>query len=346
VHRRAPEVHIPLTQGGRLSTNDKILQALADTDLAVRLVQEAREIRKLRGVYVQSIPRLLHRDGRLHPRYRITRTATGRLSAADPNVLAFPKHSTRGALVRQGFIAGPGRELGEWDLKQIEMCQFAHDANDRAMIAEICSGVDKHYATASRALHKPIADVSKEERFAAKAINFGILMGITPSGLLAQLHKQGQLSWTLDACAALLAEWLAAYPEARDYIQRKHAEARRYGYVRDMWGRLRWVAGVWSVDDRIREEALRQAQATPTQSGAQGIMKRAMAAAWPALVALRRSGVWVEPLLQIHDALVVEYDTAVRDEVNAIITAAMTQTVTLRVPILVDCHTGQRLGDL
>lgn len=344
------------TKEGRFSTNDKTLDAIKTLHPIVGLIQEGREIRKLRSTYCETIPDLVAADGRLHPNYRITRTETGRLSASDPNVLALPKHSERGKLIRYGFLAGEGHELGEWDLSQIEMCMFAHDSQDPVLCAAIIAGLDLHYDTAARViLGLSIPDgvkkdwyaarVTKAQRFAAKAVNFGILMGITAFGLLDQLHKNGQLRWTIDMCEELLATWHRIYKVASDYIKAKHAEARQHGFVRDCWGRLRWLEGIHSHDDYIRAEAERMAQATPTQSGAQGIMKRIMRAAWPLLVEMRKQ-VWVEPLLQIHDALVLEYDVAAAEMIDQMMMYVMTNTVELRVPVRAAKATGFRLSDL
>lgn len=357
VHARARGVRLKKTDGGRFSTNDKTLNALKDTHPVVPLIMEYREVGKLLGTYILPMPKLVARDGRLHPKYRITRTDTGRLAAGEPNVLAFPKHSERGKWIRDGFIADDGHELGEWDLAQIEMCVFAHDSGDENMIAEMLSGVDKHTATAARIFGKDPRDITTKtqvingktipnERFAAKAVNFGILMGITEYGLLDQFHKNGQLDWTEDRCKELLAEWHKAYPQGSSYIYGKHAEARRYGYVRDMFGRLRWLPGVHSDDERIRAEALRQAQATPIQSGAQGIIKRAMVRLWPRLVDLWKAGIWVEPLLQIHDALMMEYQSDARPLIDVVMLDVMTNAVQLRVPVNASATFGQRWGEL
>jgi uracil-DNA glycosylase family 4 len=356
LHEKAPNLRLKRTDSGtRFSTNDKTLEALETVHPIVKLITDGREIRKIKGTYCDPMPGLVARDGRLHPRYRITRTDTGRPSAAEPNVLAFPKHSKRGKKVRDGFVADDGREMGEWDLDQIEMRVFASDSQDEAMIAEFLSGIDKHAGTAGKIFGRdPIiiyeeykADEGKggEERFAAKAVNFGILMGITPFGLLDQFHKNDQLQWTLEDCEKLLQEWFKAYPQGKTYIDSKHAEARRYGYVRDMWGRLRWLEGIHSTDLYIRAEAERQAQATPTQSGAQGIIKRVMKAVWPAMKALRQD-FWVEPLLQIHDALITEHDARRRAEIDGVMMAAMHTTVQLRVPVTAKAKFGQRWGDL
>lgn len=356
IHEQVVNLKLKRTKEGRFSTNDKTLEAIKGLHPIVGLIQEGREIRKLRSTYCDAIPRLVGADGRLHPKYRITRTETGRLSASDPNVLALPKHSDRGKLIRQGIVASEGHELGEWDYSQIEMAMFAHDSEDPVLMAAIVNGIDLHYDTAARViLGLAVPDgvdkdwfasrVTKKQRFAAKAVNFGILMGITAFGLLDQLHKNGQLHWTLEMCEELLQTWHRVYKVASGYIKAKHAEARRYGFVRDWWGRLRWLEGIHSADDYIRAEAERMAQATPTQSGAQGIMKRAMRDVWPLLQQLRRE-FWVEPLLQIHDALVLEYAVEHRATVDAVMTATMVNAVTLRVPIKVASAFGHRLSDL
>lgn len=348
LHEKVPNLRIKRTKSGeRLTTNDKVLEALEGVHTIVPLIVEGRELKKLKGTYSDVIPTLVRADGRLHPNYRLTRADTGRLTAGDPNVLAFPKHSRRGKLVRMGFRAGPGRVLGEWDYGQIEMRVMAHDSGDERMIAQFLSGHDFHKAGAADRLHKAIDLVTYDERFRQKAINFGTLMGITEYGLLDQMHKSKLLHVTLEDCAQSLSDWFVQYPGCARYISDKHAEARRYGYVRDMWGRLRWLEGIHSTDKYIVSEAERQAQATPIQSGAQGIIKRGMALLWPILKGLRSAGIWVECLLQVHDALVLEYDPAYEDVVNDAVTTAMVQAVQLSVPVTVDSHKGVlRLGEL
>jgi len=331
--------------GARYSTIDAHLEAIREEHPIVPLILDWREADKLRGTYVEPMPGFVQADGRLHPHFRITRTATGRLSASDPNVLAFPKHSELGKLVRMGFLAGPGHLLGEWDLNQIEMRVMAHDSQDPVMIEEFKSGLDKHISTAARLFGVAADRIKDEQRFAAKAVNFGILMGMTEVGLAAQFHKNGQRQWTEADCAHLLAEYFKLYKGVKAYVSGKHAEARRFGYVRDMWGRVRYLGGVHSPDRRIREEALRQAQATPIQSGAQGIIKRIMRRVWPEIVELQ-AGAWVEPLLQIHDALIFEFEEAVRSVLDAVVMRAMRDTVTLRVPVTAKGTVAQRWGDL
>lgn len=362
LHEKYPNLRIKKTKGGeakapRLTTNDKVLEALELAHPLVKLIQEGREIRKMRGTYAEAILRLVGRDGRLHPRFRITRTDTGRLSAADPNVLALPKHSERGKLIRMGLRAGPGRVLSEWDLTQIEMVMFACDAMDDVMLDAFRRGLDFHSDTACRNRGYTYDDFIKklkaedptteDERFRAKAVNFGTLMGITEYGLLDQYHKNGLLDKTIDDAAGDLRDWHRTYPQGSTYIDRKHAEARQYGFVRDRWGRMRWLEGIHSADKYIAAEAERMAQATPTQSGAQGVIKRAMGALWPQLVELRKAGMWVECLMQVHDALVLEHEPEYTELIDGVVMDALCHTVTLPIPVKAKAKTGvQRLGEL
>lgn len=360
-------LHLPWkkkTDGGRPSTQDKVLEALrkrddvsADGKAAIELIQEYREVQKLKGTYCDKIPGFVNpRTGRLHPQLRITRVATGRLSAKAPNLLAFPKHSDRGKMIREGFVAGEGHLLGSWDLSQIEMCVMAIDSGDAHMLAEFRSGIDKHCGTAGlifgidpKVLEERVEakdPAAKEQRFAAKAVNFGILMGITEKGLLDQFHKNGSLDWTEDRCRELLREWHKAYPQASSYIFGKHAEARRYGYVRDMWGRLRYLPGVHSWDRQVQEEALRQAQATPIQSGAQGIEKRLMARIWQRLPQLWELGIFCEPLLQVHDDLIFEFDEEAYLLVDDLIMDALSEIQWFPIPIKAEGNAGRKWSEL
>lgn len=369
VHKLVPNIRMKLTDSGkRFTTNDKVLEALEGTHRGVALVQEGREIRKMIGI-IQGILRYMGRDGRLHPTLRITRVETGRISAADPNLLALPKHSKRGKAIRMGLMAQPGYVLSEWDLDQIEMRVFAHDSQDERMIAAFLAGKDVHIETGAFVAGKTYEELAagfaqyraevagfdwaEEERFAAKAVNFGILMGMTPFGLLDQLHKNGQIQWELTpndttvGTEQVLRDWHEMYPGGSEYIGRKHAEARRYGYVRDMWDRLRWLEGIHSADPYIVAEAERAAQSTPTQSGAQGILKRIMAALWPYLKQLRREGIYVECLLAVHDALVLEHDPQHQDLIDGIMMHVMSTTVNLTVPVSAKAKLGvERWGQL
>jgi DNA polymerase I-like protein with 3'-5' exonuclease and polymerase domains len=359
------------TESGNIATGDKILDGIRknpktppELKRAVEFVQEIREIRTLKSGFCDGLPAFL-KNGVLHPKFKNTATGTGRLAAEDPNLLAFPKHSERGKLIRGGFVARPDCELGEWDLSQIELRILAIDSGDERMISQFQSGYDFHLMGAAERYGKKPEDVTKHERFTQKAINFGIVMGITEFGLLDQFLKNGQnrgtkerwnkiteehetvtIQWTLDDCRDELKGWRSDYGQASAYLLGKHAETRRHGFVRDLWGRCRWLPDIDSDNPYFRAEAERQAQATPVQSGAQGLVRRWMISVWKRLPDLWARGIYCEPLLQIHDALLFEYTASARAEVDALVRDALNDYQWFPIPILVDSTHGQRWSDL
>lgn len=360
------------TKGGERSTDKKVLEALVKNPKiqglqrrGLETLMEYKQVMKLKGTYADKMPDFISKDGRLHPNLSLTTVPTGRLAAKNPNVLAFPKHSERGKLIRAGFVADEGCELGEWDLSQIELRILAIDSGDERMLAQFMSGHDFHLMGAAERYGKKPEDVSKHERFTQKAINFGIVMGITEYGLLDQFLKNGQtrgvkkvwnrvreeydeipIQWTTDDCKAQLEDWRRSYPQASAYLLNKHAEAYRYGYVRDLWGRLRYIEDIASDNNYFEEEAKRQAQATPVQSGAQGLVKRWMIGVWQRLPRLWAQGIRVECLLQVHDALLFEYRADARPAVHNIVQEALDDWQCFPIPITMEGAWGQRLSDL
>jgi DNA polymerase-1 len=342
------------TQTGRGSTQDKYLEAISkdpktrpEVKGAIDKILKRREIDTLKTRYADPMLELLGTDGRLHARILYTRTDTGRLAAKDPNVLAFPKHSDLGLLVRHGFVPADGHCLAEWDLDQVEMKVMAFDSGDELMIAEINSGVDKHKATAANVIYKkPIDDITKHERFTAKAVNFGILMGITGNGLAGQLLKNG-MQTTVEACDAFIDEWMKGYPGCAQYIEGKHLEAKRYGYVTNWRGRRRWLPAANSPNEQIQAEALRQAQATPIQSGAADIFRLWMGSVWQRIEKMRAAGIWVELLLPTHDALLFEFETWAYDILDMEIKEALAEYQMFAVPITCSGSSqGQTWGEV
>lgn len=360
------------TKGGERSTDKKALEALIKNPKiqgrqrqGLELLMEWRQVMKLKGTYADPMPDFIARDGRLHPNLSLTTAATGRLAAKAPNVLAFPKHSERGKLIRAGFLADDGCELGEWDLSQIELRILAIDSGDERMLGQFLSGHDFHLMGAAERYGKRPEDVTKHERFTQKAINFGIVMGITEYGLLDQFQKNGQtrgmttvynritetsteqaIPWTLEDCRDQLLEWRRQYPQAAAYLQNKHAEARRYGYVRDMWNRLRYIEDIHATNDYFVAEAERQAQATPVQSGAQGLVKRWGIEIWKRLPRLWTQGIRCECLLQIHDAYLFEFTAGAQEAVNQIVQDALDQFQWFPIPISMESTHGVRWSDL
>lgn len=299
---------VKLTKGKtRASSDDEVLETVKDAHPAVPIIQIHREASHLKTSFADVLPTFLGADGRLHTTLRITRVHSGRLSATKPNLLNQPVRTELGMRIREGFVAPAGRQLASWDLDQIEMKVMAHESQDVEFLRVFREGRDVHLATAAKMFGKPEADIDKmTERYPAKSVGFGTIYGITKYGLHTQMKLAG-LDFTEDDCDKFICEWLAVYPGVGVFMEAKRTEARRYGYVSDMFGRVRYLPGVHSNIRRVREEAYRQAVNHPIQAGAQEIIKIAMVEIWGLLVGeLWPAGLVVEPLLQVHDELVFE----------------------------------------
>ena len=328
------------TSSGRFSTNDKILEALEHEHPEYPIlssIREYRELYKLKNTFVDRLPDFVHRwpfDGRVHATFRTTRVVTGRLAASDPNLLAMPKHGKFAKAFRRGWIPELGHVLAEWDLSQIELRVLAHLSQDPALLAVYRgelknpdgSPVDLHANLAVRIFGGKPADHKKgTERLAAKAINFGLPMGMTYKGLAVELRKNG-VNVSEDDAQKWIDETFALYKRVPVYQHAMAAEAKRQGYVRCLSGRIRYIGGISSRDDRIREEAKRFAFSTPIQEGAQWLMKQAEARLWQQLQVYWKRGIWVEPLIQVHDALTLETTPGFAPELNTFMSANMTTT--------------------
>jgi len=319
--------------GERGSTNDKILEGLEEArpDLPViGAIRQYREYYKLRHTFVSKIPDYVTRypfDGRIHATFRITRVVSGRLAASDPNILAQPKHGKFAKRFQAGFVADAGRVIGSWDLNQIELRVLAHLSQDPVMLDSYRRGEDLHAKLAQRIFGvAPKDQDDSKHRLPAKAINFGIPMGMTEHGLTIELRKNG-LDVTVDDAKRWLDETLDLYKGVKAFQEFKKAEARRYGYVRDLCGRLRYIGGIRSFDEYAREEAGRFAFSTPIQAGAQEIVKVAEKHIWESVIRpLQDDGYWIEPIVQIHDDIKLEFDPRILPEVHAGMVWAMTQT--------------------
>ena len=350
------------TRSGRGSTNDKVLEALEHEHPEfpiISTIRSYREVYKLKNTFVDRLPDFVRRfpyDGRVHATFRTTRVVTGRLAASEPNLLAMPKHGKFAKEFRRGWIAGDGHLLGSWDLSQIELRVAAHLSQDPAMLAIYRgerrnpdgSPIDLHAALAQRIFGVlPKNQDDSKHRLPAKAINFQFWMGGTYIGLQVELRKNG---FFIDADDAQ--RWIdeahALYTGAQPYMDAKAAEAEKNGFVRCLSGRIRYIGGIRSRDARVREEAKRFAFSTPIQEGAQLIMKTNEAVLWrDIIVPLQRQGRWIEPLLQIHDDLLLEMDAALVPEVAPRMVQCMTQSYKgLSVPIQTSSSAGPTWADL
>lgn len=311
------------TPGGDASTNDKVLEALEkDQHLSrtvrdiIAAIREYREIYKLKHTFTDKIPDHVNRwphDGRIHATFRITRVVSGRLAASNPNLLALPKHGKFAKRFRQGFVAADHHTICSWDLSQIELRVLAHLSQDPVLLHAFRNGIDLHATLAERIFGVKAKDQDdSKHRLPAKAVNFGIPMGMTNIGLCLELRKNG-VDINEEDAQRWLTETQHLYKEVPVYQQAKIAEARRFGFVSDLRGRRRYIGGIRSFDEAVRSEAERFAFSTPIQAGAQSIMKRAEGYLYTDVLVPRwKRGEWVEPLIQIHDDLLLEAEGSFR----------------------------------
>ena len=346
------------TRDGDPSTNDKILEALqkqpgiepACRDIIID-IREYREVYKLKHTFVDKIPSYVDRwphDGRIHASFRITRVTTGRLAASDPNLLALPKHGKFAERFREGFVAGEGHYFGSWDQSQVELRVLAHLSQDPVLLAAYLTGLDLHAKLAQRIFGGVEADHKKGiTRLAAKAINFGLPMGMTNIGLCVELKKNG-VDVNEDDAQRWLDETMALYAYVPLYQQEKIAEGRRLGFVTDICGRRFYVGGIRSSHKATRAEAERQAGALPIQAGAQEVMKVAEAAIWRMIVRRQDAGEWIEPIIQIHDDVILEFDKRLVHSVNVEMVHCMTKVPAhlISVPLETSGDAGDCWGDM
>lgn len=351
------------TSSGRGSTNDKILEALErehPEHPELSTIRTYRETYKLKNTFVDRLPDFVHRwpfDGRVHTTLRTTRVVTGRLAASDPNVLAQPEHGKFATEFKRGWVAEPGHIICQWDESQVELRGLAHLSQDPVLLAVYRgemrnpdgSLIDLHAKLAQRIFGGPIEQYMHKcaGRLAAKAINFGIPMGMTNRGLSVELRKNG-VEADEDTAQRWLDETLALYTGVAAFMEDRKEEARRNGFVRCISGRIRYIGGIRSRDDRVREEAERFAFSTPIQESATFIMKQAEKIVYEdILVPYWKDGRWVEPLLQVHDCLKIEAEEGMEQELNTLMTEAMTQVPRgFSVPLAVEGEYGYNMADM
>ena len=257
--------------------------------------------------------------------------ATGRLSSTDPNLQNIPIRTEEGGRIRRAFIAEPGNVLISADYSQIELRLLAHVADIPQLKASFAAGEDIHARTASEVFGVPMAGMDSATRRRAKAINFGIIYGISAFGLARQLQiAPGEARSYIEA-------YFQRYPAIRDYMERARDEARAHGYVLTPFGRRCWIAGIADKNPARRGYGERQAINAPLQGGAADIIKRAMVKL-PA--ALRASGLQARMLLQVHDELVFEAPAAEAEALAALAKSVMETAATLSVPLVVETGIG------
>ncbi len=313
------------------STNAAVLDKLRGKHPIIEQILDYRTLTKLKSTYADGLLKEISADGRIHTNFQMTVTATGRLSSTEPNLQNIPVRRELGAQIRKMFVASPGRVLVDADYSQIELRLLAHIANDETMIAAFRSGEDIHAVTASQVFGVPLAEVTPLQRSHAKAVNFGIVYGISAFSLAQDIGVfQSEAKAYMDS-------YFAKYHGVRAYMTRVVEQAKADGYVTTLFGRRRDLPELKSSNFNLRSFGERVALNMPIQGTAADIIKAAMVRVD---ARMRAEHLQARLLLQVHDELIVECPAEEAETVKAILVDEMEHVVDYRVPLLVDAKIG------
>jgi DNA polymerase-1 len=320
------------TPTGQPSTAEPVLAELAEQYELPRVILEYRSLSKLKSTYTDRLPEQINPStGRVHTSYQQAVTATGRLSSTDPNLQNIPVRTPEGRRIRQAFVAPAGWRIVAADYSQIELRIMAHLSGDAGLIDAFAKGHDVHRATAAEVFGVGLAEVSDLQRRSAKAINFGLIYGMSAFGLAKQLSVgRGEAQAYID-------RYFARYPGVQAYMERVRAEAGTRGYVETIFGRRLYLPDIRSRNPSVRQAAERTAINAPMQGSAADIIKRAMIRldAW-----LQESDAPARMVMQVHDELVLEVREDALEEVGAKVRALMSGAARLQTELVVDVGTG------
>ncbi|HIE1309715.1 TPA: DNA polymerase I [Serratia marcescens] len=321
------------TPGGAPSTNEEVLAELALDYPLPKVILEYRGLAKLKTTYTDKLPLMINPvSGRVHTSYHQAVTATGRLSSSDPNLQNIPVRNDEGRRIRQAFIAPEGYRIVAADYSQIELRIMAHLSQDEGLLKAFAEGKDIHRATASEVFGVPLDKVTGEQRRSAKAINFGLIYGMSAFGLARQLGiPRGEAQRYMDL-------YFERYPGVLDYMERTRQQASEQGYVSTLDGRRLYLPDVRSSNAMRRKAAERAAINAPMQGTAADIIKRAMIEVDAWLQGQEKP--LVRAIMQVHDELVFEVHESVIEEASQRIRQLMEGCMTLAVPLKVDVGVG------
>jgi DNA polymerase-1 len=320
------------------STDVEVLERLKGLHEIPSLVLEYRTVAKIRSTYVDVLPgRIDPRDGRIHTTLHQTQAATGRLSSSDPNLQNIPIRTELGRRIRAGFVAEEGNLFVGADYSQVELRLLAHLSGDAELIRRFRQGEDIHTATAAAVFGVAPSSVTPELRRRAKAINFGILYGMSPFGLSRELGIGGKEAKTY------IDHYFERYPGVREYIEGLKATARKDGYVLTIMGRRRFLKDIDSRNKVLREAAERMAINTPIQGSAADLIKMAMIRVDREF---RDTGMEARLILQVHDELIVEAPEREASVSERILKEAMEGVAQLSVPLTVSVSRGKNWGEI
>jgi DNA polymerase-1 len=320
-----------------VSTAQDVLEVLAELHEAPRLVLEFRHLSKLKGTYIDALPALADAESRVHTTFQAAATATGRLSSINPNLQNIPIRTELGREIRAAFTAAPGTQLLSADYSQIELRLLAHFSHDPLLVRAYRNNEDIHTLTASEVFGEPAETMSKETRGRAKAVNFGIVYGISAFGLAAQLGIPQQ------EARAYIEKYFARYEGVKAFIEKTLEETRKTGSVRTLFGRVRPIPDIESRNPNQRGFAERTAVNTPLQGTAADLIKLAMIALDRKLAERKLK---TRMVLQVHDELLFEVPTEETAEVEELVRTEMEGVVKLDVPLVADLGFGENWRDL
>ena len=318
------------------STDAETLQELSELHPAIERILLYRQISKLNSTYIEGLTKLIGADGRIHTWFDQTIAATGRISSSEPNLQNIPVRTPMGREIRRAFIARPGCQLVDADYSQIELRLLAHLSGDEAMCDAFTRGQDVHARTAAEVYGVPLENVTPAMRTSAKAVNFGIVYGISDFGLASQLHISRR------EAAEFIERYFARYPAIRRFMDECVAQGKSAGYSVTMYGRRRPLPELSDSNYVRRQFGERAAMNTPVQGAAADIIKIAMNAVRERLSC---EGLRAKLILQVHDELIVEAPLEETERVGALLRQCMEGAAELRVPLVADVHAGRSWYD-
>lgn len=320
------------TKSGQYSTGEEVLEKLRSKHPIVGKILAHRALKKLISTYIDALPKLIHPDtGHIHTSFNQTVTATGRLSSSNPNLQNIPVRGDDGREIRKAFVPEKDCIFFSADYSQIELRIMAHLSQDEHLVRDFCEGRDIHAATAARIYHKPLDEVTRDERRKAKTANFGIIYGISAFGLAERMEV------SRSEAKELIDNYFATYPKVREYMNQSIDIARERGYILTEFGRRRYLPDINSRNAVVRGYAERNAVNAPIQGTAADIIKIAMIRIDERFT---REHIRSKMILQVHDELNFSVYPDELEKVKKIVIEEMESAFQMRVPLVADCGTG------
>jgi DNA polymerase-1 len=326
------------TASGHYSTSADVLEELRGKHPVVDLILENRELSKLKSTYVDALPEKVDADRRVHTSYSQTNAVTGRLSSLNPNLQNIPTRTELGRTVRNGFVAAPGKVLLSVDYSQVELRIVAHIAGDQAMLDAFRHDQDIHATTAAAIYSIPLEQVTKDQRRHAKAINFGLIYGMSAFGL----SRSTEL--TLGEADAFVKAYFHQFPGVKKYLDETRKLAAKQGYVETLLGRRRYFPALTGqINQQVRNREEREAINAPIQGTAADIMKIAMIKIPGALASAGLQGCM---LLQVHDEIVLECLEDELEKTARVVRQVMEDAYSLSIPLSTEARWGHSWGEM